>query len=49
MGAYVHTLLAKHVRGVHALDTREKLVYRGPGRRKRTGRPINNTPALQIE
>ncbi|ETN01786.1 hypothetical protein PPTG_16877 [Phytophthora nicotianae INRA-310] len=52
-GACVHTLLAKHVRGVHVMNSREKLEYRGPNRRKsgcqQAGRPSSNTPALVIE
>eukprot|EP00644_Phytophthora_capsici_P017319 jgi/Phyca11/125249/e_gw1.57.65.1 len=52
-GACVHTLLAKHVRGVHIMDSREKLEYRGPNRRKtgcqQAGRPNRNSPALVVE
>ncbi|ETI36305.1 hypothetical protein F443_17539 [Phytophthora nicotianae P1569] len=32
--ACVHTLLAMHVRGVHVMDSRKKLGYRGSNRRK---------------
>ncbi|ETL44137.1 hypothetical protein L914_05507, partial [Phytophthora nicotianae] len=52
-GACVHTLLTKHVWGVHVMDSREKLEYRGPNRRKagcqQAGRPNSNTPALVVE
>ncbi|ETK75744.1 hypothetical protein F441_18034 [Phytophthora nicotianae CJ01A1] len=53
--ACIHTLLAKHVCGVHAMGKRERLVYRGPHKRQGAyvgglpGRPCFNAPALQIE
>ncbi|ETI40138.1 hypothetical protein F443_14432 [Phytophthora nicotianae P1569] len=53
--ACIHTLLAKHVCGVHAMDKRERLVYRGLHKRQGAyggglpGRPCFNASALQIE
>ncbi|ETN04680.1 hypothetical protein PPTG_14496 [Phytophthora nicotianae INRA-310] len=53
--ACIRTLLAKHVCGVHAMDKRERLVYRGLHKRQGAyggglpGRPCFNASALQIE